>query len=151
MRKLNRIVVHCSDSAFGDAALINEWHKSRWKASPSGKFIGYHYVVLNGRRTSVNLYDRDDDGSVEEGRPVDEIGCHAAGANTDSIGVCLVGKGGLYTVAQILAASVLIEGLCANHKIPISSVFGHYQIPNAGKSCPDIEIDHLRSLVKGDR
>jgi len=48
-------------------------HRARgWKK------IGYHYVVYR-------------DGSVHEGRPVNEVGAHVYGHNANSIGVVYVG------------------------------------------------------------
>lgn len=89
-----------------------------------------------------------DDGRVETGRPLYEKGAHVAGANFDSIGVCLVGKAGLYTVAQVRAAVHLVRSLIQTHGLSWSAVFGHYQHPGAGKTCPDFQIDHFRSLLR---
>lgn len=76
MRKINRIVVHCSATPEGrdvTAADINKMHIAR-----GFKKIGYHYVVRL-------------DGTVETGRKENEIGAHAKGYNANSIGVCYVG------------------------------------------------------------
>ncbi len=46
-KEIKRIIIHHSASDFGDAKLIDKWHKERgWKG------IGYHFVVLNGKRRS---------------------------------------------------------------------------------------------------
>lgn len=149
MRPITRIFLHCSDSAFGDSLLIEAWHAERFAAgTSSGRHIGYHYVVLNGRRKAANEYVSADDGIVETGRPIYEAGAHVAGANFDSIGVCLVGKSGLYTVAQMRAATHLVRSLIQVHGLSWSSVFGHYQQPGSGKTCPDFQIDHFRSLLR---
>ena len=149
MRPINRIFLHCSDSAFGDSQTIESWHRDRFTAGlSSGRHIGYHYVVLNGRRRTGNDYVAADDGVVETGRPVYEKGAHVAGANGDSIGVCLVGRAGLYTVAQMRAAVHLVRSLIQVHELSWSSVFGHYQQPDSGKTCPDFQIDHFRSLLR---
>ena len=60
MREIKKIIIHCSDSEFGDAALIDKWHKERgWTG------IGYHYVILNGCRkatmTGFQPYKKEDD------------------------------------------------------------------------------------------
>ena len=147
-RLIHRIFLHCSDSGFGDAETIERWHAERWKPGLSGRAIGYHFVVLNGRRASANDYDSADDGVVEVGRPVQEKGAHVAGANHDSIGVCLIGKNGLYTVAQLRAAAHLVRSLLQEYGLSWSAVFGHYQHPHANKTCPDFQIDHFRSLLR---
>jgi N-acetyl-anhydromuramyl-L-alanine amidase AmpD len=76
MRKINLIVVHCTATPEGrdvTVADIDRMHRARgWKK------IGYHYVVYR-------------DGSVHEGRPVNEVGAHAYGHNANSIGVVYVG------------------------------------------------------------
>lgn len=148
MRTIRKIVVHCSDSAFGDVAEINEWHKARWRASePSGLHIGYHFVVLNGRRKSSKTYVESDDGFVDTGRPLDEIGAHAVGANSDSIGVCLVGKDGVYTIRQLHAASKLVAELCRTWGVAVDDVIGHCDVPGTTKPCPELDMIDFRAMV----
>ena len=49
----DRITIHCSDSEWGNADVIDEWHKKRgWDG------IGYHYVILNGYPTYNEVMDR---------------------------------------------------------------------------------------------
>lgn len=77
MRKINKIIVHCSatppDLDIG-ATEIRDWH-----TNGNGWIdIGYHYVI---RRS----------GDLEKGRLDDVIGAHARGHNDDSISICLVG------------------------------------------------------------
>jgi N-acetylmuramoyl-L-alanine amidase len=99
------IILHCSDSAWGDAAIINEWHKARgWEK------IGYHKVILNGLRKSSHDYDKSIDGKIEDGRKLDEIGCHCYGHN-DAIGICLIGKSGKFTDEQIVACFYELKNL----------------------------------------
>jgi hypothetical protein len=95
------VVVHCSDSSFGNAILIDGWHKLRgWIG------IGYHLVILNGAITS-KVFNKYMDGFIESGRPFDdnnrvdpfEVGAHTKGKN-DWIGICLIGKSGQFTEKQ---------------------------------------------------
>tara|TARA_R110000744_G_scaffold203446_3_gene322337 strand:+ start:41607 stop:42032 length:426 start_codon:yes stop_codon:yes gene_type:complete len=76
MRKINKLIVHCSATREGQeisAATINKWHKKRGWAG-----IGYHYVIgLNGL--------------IEYGRPVEKQGAHVKGFNKSSIGICYIG------------------------------------------------------------
>ncbi len=53
---------------------IHRWHKSYGWAG-----VGYHFFVSK-------------DGKVYRGRPIDMIGSHAAGHNSDSIGICFEGN-----------------------------------------------------------
>lgn len=101
-RKIDLIVIHCSDSPngrtlftgkLGDAHFvtpvqeIDRWHAARgfkrqtqWreKQNPQLTSIGYHFVI----------YAR---GVVATGRHVDEIGAHAQGYNSASLGICMIG------------------------------------------------------------
>ena len=46
-----KIVLHCSDSTFGNAAVITNWHIQRgWQT------IGYHFVICNGH-LNKNFYN----------------------------------------------------------------------------------------------
>ena len=128
MRKINEIIVHCAATPEGKnfkAADIDRWHRER-----KMKCIGYHYVV-------------DLDGTVEPGRPENEIGAHCLGHNQYSIGVCYVG--GLAangktpkdtrTAAQKEALLALLKKLRA--KYPNASIHGHRDF--AAKACPSFD------------
>ena len=147
MRKIDNIVIHCSDSSFGDVRLIDKWHKQRgWKS------CGYSYVILNGKRCNSIQYDRYDDGLLENGRELnndvfmqfDEIGAHAYGFNQNSIGVCLIGKD-KFTVKQFETLINLIQYW--KSMIPGIKVFGHYDLNNK-KTCPNFNIDDLQKLLE---
>jgi hypothetical protein len=99
------VILHCSDSAWGDAAIINSWHKERG----FGK-IGYHKVILNGCRQSSRDYNDKIDGMVEDGRELNEIGCHCYGHN-DAIGICLIGKSGQFTDPQLVSCFYELKAL----------------------------------------
>ena len=125
MRSINFIVIHCSavrPEQTSSAADIDRWHRSRgWKG------IGYHFVV---RR----------DGTVETGRPVEEVGAHCKGHNKYSIGICY--EGGLdaqgrpadtRTSEQVKALRELVEML---HKaFPKALIVGHHDL-DPTKPCP---------------
>lgn len=75
-RKITEIVIHCAATAEGKdfrARDIDAWHKKR-----GFRKIGYHFVV-------------DIDGTIEEGRPLNETGAHVTGHNKSSIGICYIG------------------------------------------------------------
>jgi N-acetylmuramoyl-L-alanine amidase len=95
MKKIENIIVHISDSFFGCAREIRNWHLLKgWKD------IGYHLVILNGQ-VFPDLNIPCLMGSIELGRPLNgddflagnEIGAHALGFNDRSIGICGIGKG----------------------------------------------------------
>ena len=76
MRRITEIIVHCSATPEGrdyDAHDIDLWHRQRGFLK-----IGYHYVVKL-------------DGTIQEGRKLNDVGAHCSGHNANSIGVCYIG------------------------------------------------------------
>jgi N-acetylmuramoyl-L-alanine amidase len=116
MRKVDKIVIHCSATREGqahNAKDIDRWHKAQgWNG------IGYHHVVLL-------------DGTVEKGRDESLAGSHVKGFNATSIGVVYIGglaANGVTpkdtrTDAQKVALAKLIKELKA--KYPGAKVMGH--------------------------
>ena len=127
MRTITLIVVHCSavrPDQSSSAAQIDSWHRKEryWKLG-----IGYHYVV---RRN----------GTIEPGRPEEQIGAHCLNHNAHSIGVCY--EGGLdirgqpadtRTAEQKQAMRQLLEEL--HGRYPRALIVGHHDL-NPGKNCP---------------
>ena len=77
MRKINKIIIHCTATPEGrdvSRKEVRQWHTKERGWSD----IGYHFLVLL-------------DGSVEEGRPLERTGAHTKGHNWDSIGIAYVG------------------------------------------------------------
>ena len=143
MRKITKIIVHCSDSSYGDANLIDYWHKQRgWRG------IGYHRVILNGYLARTASYRPKYDGFVQAGRDLDEIGAHCKGENWDSIGICLIGKR-LFTPSQLLIALPNLLGMLMNtFNLTPQDIYGHGDF-NPQKTCPNIETALLRELAGG--
>ena len=132
MREIKQIIVHCTaspDSLDIGFKEINQWHKERGWASPSGVSCGYHYIV---RR----------DGRYERGRPDRETGAHAKGYNSNSIGV--VWCGDKYPQPkQVSALLELLRKLMKKYKVPVEKVLGHCEISE--KTCPNIDMHWLRA------
>lgn len=115
MRKIDTIIIHCSATKRGadfSAADIDRWHRQR-----GFRGIGYHYVIRP-------------DGTIEEGRPVEEIGAHCKGWNQHSIGICYIGgldglghPADTRTDAQKRAMRELVIQLQSVY--PIKGVIGH--------------------------
>ncbi|MGE5457300.1 MAG: N-acetylmuramoyl-L-alanine amidase [Methanococcaceae archaeon] len=114
---MKTVIVHCSDSGFGNAVLIDSWHAERGFKTPAGIHVGYHFVILNGQ---IGAYKHNSmfDGTIETGRPIDddsdleldEIGAHTFGYN-NAVGICLIGLSGTFSVAQIRSLKFLIKML----------------------------------------
>ena len=144
MRKIEKIVIHCSDSEFGNASLIREWHtKERgWQD------IGYHYVITNGVLEYCRPYIAERDGAVEEGRPIETTGAHVKGHNKTSIGICLIGK--MHFTGKQLYDSLptLLCLLIPRYKLTIDDVYGHTEL-DSKKTCPNFAVGDIRTLLKG--
>jgi len=98
------IILHCSDSSWGNAAIITTWHIER-----EFRNIGYHFIILNGKISATcNLTAFD--GHIETGRPLDEEGAHTKGHNSD-FGICLIGKSNSFTSKQIESCKQIIQML----------------------------------------
>lgn len=129
MRKINRIIIHCTATPEGREVTVKDidrWHRDRGFAG-----IGYHYVIYL-------------DGSVHEGRPLERIGAHCRGQNAHSIGIAYVG--GLShdgstpkdtrTDAQRAAMHALVSRL--REQFPVATVHGHREF--AAKACPCFDV-----------
>lgn len=134
--KINKIILHCSDSPDNvdiGVAEIREWHINErgWRD------IGYHYVIRRNGTVEVGRYENGD--SVLEDK---EIGAHTFGENSDSLGICWVGKNNQtreqrQSLIKLCAHLVLREGL--SH----TSVYGHREF-DKNKTCPNIDMDEFR-------
>lgn len=121
-RKIYEIIIHCSDSPWGDVDIIRQWHTwpkdlSNGKVKYLGKTyknrealppevqklkgrgwsdIGYNYVITNGwpdyNSKKEEEWHAHYDGLISPGRKLNRIGAHCLGHNKNSIGICLIGK-----------------------------------------------------------
>ena len=145
IRWIEKIVIHCSDSDFGDASLLDSWHRGR-----GFDCIGYHFVILNAYPTpeSIRLHRPEfwRDGVVETGRSLDIPGAHVRGHNHNSIGICLIGRN-CFTLSQYESLNSKLGQLY--EQFPEAKLYGHYELIRAGappKSCPNLDMDYLRGL-----
>ena len=132
MREIQSIVVHCSDSKWGDADVIASWHRKRGFDS-----CGYHAIVNNGFRKNSRVYDMDFDGKIEPGRSQDLQGAHVRGHNAESLGVCLIGVDE-FTPGQFAALRKLLDVWCSLYNIPPELVLGHRDLDDK-KTCPNFD------------
>lgn len=150
MRDINAIVVHGAWTKAGVDVGVDEirsWHLDRGFSD-----IGYHYVI---RR----------DGTIEDGRPVEEQGAHVRGHNEDTIGICLVGgrddEGSHttdldefakqevlwefnYTRIQMASLITLVDSLTAEHEV--DDVRGHRDFPGVTKRCPGFDVQEFFAM-----
>lgn len=130
-KQTNHIVVHAS--ATPPSMDIGADEIRRWHVEGNGwSDIGYNAVI---RRN----------GNIEMGRQEGAIGAHAAGYNSDSFAICLVGgtdKAGNaennFTRDQFESLEIYIRGLIGWH--PYAEVLGHRDLPDVTKDCPCFDV-----------
>ena len=133
MFKPTKIIIHCSDSEWGDADIIDYWHRERGFDEN-----GYNKIILNGRNSSQASYDIRIDGIIEDGRPLTKQGAHCKGHNHDSIGICLIGVDE-FTLAQYKSLKELCERLMEEYGISSDDIYGHNEFSD--KTCPNFNVD----------
>jgi len=145
MRTINKIIIHCSDSHWGNAASIRQWHLERGFDD-----IGYHFLILNGYPSCQNYKDRrpipDADGMLENGRDLELPGAHTQGNNENSIALCLVGVT-TFSGKQIQVLVTMVRHFMARFGLKAHDVFGHYEF-DAAKSCPNLDMNYVRGMLK---
>jgi len=140
------IILHCSDSTFGNAALITTWHIKRGFDN-----IGYHKVVLNGYITQY-IYNSINDGRIETGRYYGIInnkfivqeGAHTLGHNSN-IGICLIGKGS-YTSNQINSLITDIKQIIFESNYTITAIKQHSDYSKEKPFCAGLKPDFMKIL-----
>ena len=150
--RVDTVVVHVTDSSFGNVDTIDKWHKENgWN------MIGYHFLITNCFPTVQDLRDKSpdifSDGAIHEARPEEFQGAHVKGHNWHTIGIALVGQsankkynyGAMFTSKQLVSAAELIFDL--EERFPmIRTVKGHHEL-DPGKGCPEIDMAHFRSIL----
>lgn len=132
MRKIDKIIIHCSASCEGvnvTPSMIKRWHLQR-----GFRDIGYHFVITL-------------DGKIHIGRVIEDIGAHCKGQNTHSIGICYVGgldKNGkpkdTRNEAQKKSMIDLLKSLKFDY--PNATIHGHNEFAN--KACPCFDVSDLK-------
>lgn len=125
MRKIKRIVVHCTatQQSVDIQSIVNYWKNTlKWKNN------GYHYII-------------EPNGNIVKLTDIDKLANGAAGFNEQSIHIAYVGGIDIYknpidnrTTEQKYALRFLIMQLTA--KLPDVDILGHNQLPNVYKACP---------------
>lgn len=134
-RKINEIIIHCTDTEFCDPVTLDDLR--RWHVDERGfSGIGYHYFI-------------DHRGVLHRCRPLELAGAHCKGYNRHSIGICYAGgrlDGNYRDTRSIIQKETLyklIEDLC--NSFPITKITGHNEYSNKVCPCFDAkkEYSHL--------
>lgn len=115
---IKRIILHHSGvSVLQSVETIHNYHKNtRGYAG-----IGYHFYVRK-------------DGGIYRGRPIEYVGAHAYGANSDSIGICAEGNFDEEAMNDIQKNSIKELVASLKNEYNISLVQGHRD--TIATSCP---------------
>ena len=134
MRKINKIICHCSASSepnHDNIEIIRSWHMARgWDD------IGYHYFIQQ-------------DGNLQIGRNISHQGAHCYGHNGDSIGICLAGDGH-FTEFQFKTLKALCLNLCEIFELHDADIYPHWYF-NDKKKCPIYGLGEIRHYVAENR
>lgn len=141
VRAIRRIIIHCSATPNGRPHTVQDidaWHRSRGflrtrAQNTELQSIGYHFVIY------IN-------GEIHPGRDISEIGAHAAGYNTDSIGICMIGTDCFYQ-RQWLSLSEITHIL--KKLYPAAEILGHRDLPKVAKLCPGFDVTTWRAQNMG--
>jgi N-acetylmuramoyl-L-alanine amidase len=138
MRKINRIVIHCT--ATQQSAKV-ESILNYWKTQLGWKMPGYHFLISP-------------DGEVHKLLPIDQVSNGAAGYNHDSIHISYIG--GIdasgkpvdnRTDAQIKSMLALIATLKLNDFLSQLPVIGHRDLPGVTKACPSFDVKNWLNTI----
>lgn len=130
VRKINKLVIHVSDTPDNkdfSAEDIRRWHKQRGWSD-----IGYHFVIRI-------------DGTIEKGRDLEIIGAHTKGYNSNSIGICWVGRKKI-TPKAFSSLTQLCLVLVDKYNLSCENILGHYEL-NSHKTCPNLDMEEFRDLI----
>ena len=126
MRKIDKIIIHCSATREGQdipVETIRKWHVDGRGWSD----IGYHfYIDINGK--------------IWKGRDIQKIGAHCSGNNRSSIGICYCGgveadgKTPKDTRTESQKESLLSVLKTLKAMFPDASIYSHNEFAN--KACP---------------
>ena len=129
MRTIKQLIVHCSAVRAGIGQTVGDIRRDHLQRG--WRDIGYHFVI-------------EDDGNVQRGRPVAQVGAHAKGNNRFSIGICYTGGLATYgnglsgpNQAQQAALRSLLNTL--RHVFPDAEILGHRDT-GAKKDCPCFDV-----------
>ncbi len=137
MRPINEIIVHCS-------ATKPEWMQDRPTSEKVAEIRRWH-LDRGWRREGYHVFI-DRDGTIVDGRPIEQTGAHVKGHNTGTIGICLIGGHGSdandlpsehFTAAQLSELRTHIDYLMS-HYHGIKKVSGHNEY--AAKACPGFRV-----------
>jgi len=148
MRKINKVVIHHTESRGGDKEFIRYLHVDRNGWSD----IGYHYIITNGKMNGS--WEAGKDGEVQIGRPIEKMGAHARGSNKGTMGISLVGTFMVDkpTPKQMSSLVNFLADFCVKFDLdPLRDIVGHRDVGST--DCPGDnlyeQMPTIRAIVYG--
>ena len=121
-KSITKLIVHCSDTPNELDLRASDIHKMHIGFGWNG--IGYHKVICR-------------DGKIENGRPEYWIGAHVKGINTESLGVCLIGRD-VFTPKQYNSLKKVLLEWRSLYKT--EQIYGHRDVVKTHKTCPNFDV-----------
>ena len=122
--KISLLVVHCSDTPNIQDLSAIDIHKMHLSFGWDG--IGYHKIIKRS-------------GKIENGRPEYWIGAHVFGKNSQSLGVCLIGR---YKFSSLQFSSLKKLLIYWKKKYPLAKILGHCEVVETKKTCPNFDLQN---------
>lgn len=130
MRTITLIIVHCSANRQGSTLRMMDIDRLHRSLGWNG--CGYHFVIPT-------------DGTIETGRPLEQVGAHCKNHNLYSIGVCYIGglanDGKTPMDTRTEAQREALQGLFRelHQRFPKALIVGHQDL-DPSKSCPCFNV-----------
>ncbi len=144
MRIIKRIIYHQTGYPNDTVESITRWHTGTPPNGLGWSHIGYHFVITP-------------DGVIHKTLSQGVVGNHCRGDNSDSLGICCVGKGDAFPPGRGYMSLTMLQallGLTADLLVSyptIEYLHGHRERPSGktqGKTCPGWEVEAFRILFK---
>ena len=146
--------------AFRDTSTIDSIIVHQTDTEDQGKFTAYNianYHVNNNDWAGIGYhYLITDDGAIYQTNSDYLVSYHASGWNSRSIGVAITGdhvigsQSDNYDIIgkkKYNALVYLLAKLCNKYNLSVDNILGHNET-GSPKSCPNLNLDQLRSDVK---
>jgi len=136
MRKINKVIIHCTAHPTADYLDVLNWHTLPKPKGNGWDDTGYHSFIYNNGETTL-------------GRPIQIQGAHCKGYNGDSLGVCLQGLDKFsFVQLETLRMQIYAWEVMVGHRL---NIHAHYELNYTRKSCPNINGWLLREFIRCEK
>lgn len=143
-KNIKGLVFHCSDSSFGSATLIKDWHVN----GNGWSDIGYTAVICNGQ-VENNTFMPFMDGAIEWGRDIDREAAAQRGFN-DMEAVCWIGESGKFTIKQLESGRVIVKHFVNELGLEPHKIYAHSDLDKKKPYCCGLNIQEYAYACLND-